>query len=877
VCEKPRIKCGDCPHQNWITVNDEVVRWHLSGRDAGGREFVMGVYPMLLDEKCWFLAVDFDGEGWQDEVCAFMEVSQDQEIPVSLERSRSGNGGHVWLFFEQAVPATLARSLGAYLLTLTTAQCPQTKLQSYDRFFPNQDTLPRGGFGNLIALPLQKEPRDSGNSMFIDKKFHPYPDQWEVLSSVGKLSLNRIEKLVDAARAKGQIVGVRQSSTDEDDEPWKTPPSRSTKPTVILTQNEKPKALEVVLSDQIYVPKENLPPKLVNALVRLAAFQNPEFYKAQAMRLQTYDKPRIIACAEDFPQHIGLPRGCLEEMQTLFKELKIPLSIDDQRQQGEKLEVVFKGTLYPEQEIASAALQKHEFGILAATTAFGKTVLAAAMIARRGVSTLILVHRKQLMNQWGERLAQFLNIEEKEIGRLGGGCKKLTGKLDIALIQSLVRKGEVKDLVANYGHLVVDECHHLSAHSFELVARRARAKYVLGLSATVTRKDGHHPILFMQCGPIRHRVDARDQASKRPFHHEVIVRPTGFHMQMETEADPRLAFQQICNALYQDSHRNRLIADEIIDAIRAGRTPLVLTERTEHLELLRRLLEVDLPRIITLKGGMPTRELKAAISSLGSVSESEPRVILATGRFVGEGFDDSRLDTLFLTMPVSWRGTIAQYAGRLHRLHEGKKVVRVFDYADLNVPMLSRMFDRRCIGYKNVGYTILLPAHALPGWPAEVPLPIDPQWKNDYASSVRRLIRDGADIPLAQLFVHATRPPESGAKGEARARSASEKFLYQRLQTLPSTKDQFRLNTRLLIPFNEHSEMEVDFLCAEKRFVIELDGDQHLADKAAYRCDRKKDALLQENGYLVLRFLTEDLGKNLDHVLDTIQRVLARK
>jgi len=875
VCEKPRIKCSDCPHQNWLAVTDEVVRWHLSGRDLAGRDFVMGLYPMLLDERCWFLAVDFDGDGWQEEGGAFMETCLEKEVPAALERSRSGNGGHVWLFFSEAVPATLARSLGAYLLTLTTARCPQTKLQSYDRFFPNQDTLPRGGFGNLIALPLQKEARDAANSIFINADFQPYPDQWEFLSSVKKLTLKQVEDLVDKARLKGQILGVRLVSTEENDEPWNAPPSRKTKTALTLTKKEKPELLQVVLSDQIYIPKENLPPGLHNALARLAAFQNPEFYKAQAMRLPTYDKPRIIACAEDYPKHIALPRGCLEEMCEMLDGLKIPLKIDDQRQQGEPLDVTFVGKLRPDQELAATALGKHETGILAATTAFGKTVLAAAMIARRGVNTLILVHRKQLMDQWVERLAQFLDIEEKQIGRLGGGRKKLTGKLDIAIIQSLVRKGEVKDLVADYGHLVIDECHHLSAHSFELVARRAKARYILGLSATVTRKDGHHPILFMQCGPVRHRVDAKDQASKRPFSHEVIVRPTGFRMPMETEENPRLAFQQICEAIYQDPKRNRLIASEILDAVRAGRTPLVLTERTEHLNLLRKLLGDDLPHIITLKGGMPAKELKAAIASLSTIPESEPRVILATGRFVGEGFDDSRLDTLFLTMPVSWRGTIAQYAGRLHRLHVGKKVVRVFDYADLDVPMLSRMFDRRCAGYEEVGYTILLPAHALPGWPPEVPLPIDPQWKNDYAASVQRLIRDGVDPPLARLFVHATCPPEKGAKGADRARSSSEKFLYQRLQTLPATQDKFHLNTRLPIPFNEHSEMEVDFLFPEKRIAIELDGDQHLIDKKAYRRDRKKDALLQEHGYLILRFLTTDLGKNLDQVLDTIQRVLA--
>lgn len=837
----------------------------------------MGVYPMLLDESCHFLAVDFDGDGWREEAAAYLSACRETDVPAVLERSRSGDGGHVWLFFAEPVHAAIARALGTHLLTLATARCPRAKLKSYDRFFPNQDTLPRGGFGNLIALPLQKEPRSQGNSVFIDDDFHPHPDQWTFLASIEKIAAPRVEELVESARKKNLITGVRFVSQEDESEPWSTPSfAKHTFPHK-LQKRDLPDSINAVLSDQIYFPKKDLPPPLANALIRIAAFQNPEFYKAQAMRLPTYDKPRIIACAEEFPEHLALPRGCLEETQALLENLGIALKIDDQRQPGTTLELTFQGKLRPNQQAAATTLEQHDTGILAATTAFGKTVLAAHMIARRGVNTLVLVHRKQLMDQWYERLTEFLDIDPKQVGRIGGGRKKRTGKLDIALIQSLVRKGEVKDLVADYGHIIIDECHHLSAHSFELVARRAKAKYVLGLSATVTRKDGHHPILFMQCGPVRHRVDAKSEADKRPFTHEVIVRPTGFRMPTETDEDPRQAFQQICDTLYQDPARNRLIADEIIDAIRGGRTPLVLTERTQHIEILHRLLEDELPHIISLKGGMPAAELKAAIASLRTIPESEPRVILATGRFVGEGFDDSRLDTLFLTMPVSWRGTIAQYAGRLHRLHEGKKVVRILDYADIDVPMLSRMFDRRCIGYEDVGYTILLPAHALPGWPAEVSLPIDPKWKTDYAASVRRLIQDGIDPPLARLFVHATRPPEQGAKGEARARSASEKFLYQRLQTLPATKGKFQMNQSLSIPFNERGQMEVDFLCQEKHIVIEVDGDQHLADKTHYRRDRKKDALLQQNGYLVLRFLTTDLAKKLDQILDAIQRILAAR
>jgi very-short-patch-repair endonuclease len=446
--------------------------------------------------------------------------------------------------------------------------------------------------------------------------------------------------------------------------------------------------------------------------------------------------------------------------------------------------------------------------------------------------------------------------------------------LDVALIQSLVRKGVVDDRVGNYGHLVVDECHHLSAHSFEMVARRAKAKFVTGLSATVGRKDGHHPIIFMQCGPVRHRVDAKAQAAARPFTHHVLVRPTNFHAAGIANPDPRAEFQQLYEALQNDEARNQMICRDVLSAVAEGRCPLVLTERIEHLQQLAQLLAPDVPHLILLQGGQSRKELERARGRLADIAATAPRVILATGKYIGEGFDDSRLDTLFLALPVSWRGTIAQYVGRLHRLHDNKREVRVYDYADLNVVMLSRMFDKRCRGYESLGYTMLLPGSALPGWPAEVPLPIAPEWKQDYAASVRRLVRDGVDVPLANLFVQAAEPP---GVTEDRARSASEAFLFRRLQTLPETAGRFHLNVGLPIAFAANGKMEVDFLCAEAGIVIELDGAQHLADAEAYRRDRRKDALLQQHGYFVLRFLAEDAGKNLDHILDTVLAALVHR
>ena len=634
---------------------------------------------------------------------------------------------------------------------------PDIGLDSYDRLFPSQDTMPQGGFGNLIALPLQKGPREQGNSVFLDDDLVPWADQWAFLASVRKIGRTQVEGIVQEAERRGRVLGVRLPPQDDgDDEPWTAPPSRRRKEPPIV--GELPQTLELVLGNQIYIAKDGLHPGLRNRLLRLAAFQNPEFYKAQAMRLSTYDKPRVIACAEDHPHHIGLPRGCLDDVRQALTDLGVRTVIRDERHAGGRLDVTFQGELRPEQKAAAEAMLAHDTGVLAATTAFGKTVVAAWLIAQRGVSTLVLVHRRQLLDQWIERLSAFLGVPAKSIGRIGGGRSRPTGLLDVAIIQSLVRKGVVDDRVADYGHLIVDECHHLSAHSFEQVARQAKARFVVGLSATVARKDGHHPIIFMQCGPVRHRVNARAQAAARPFEHFVLVQPTAFQPSRSPDADKRVG---VPGALPGAGRRRRCAtaasATTSSSPCSNGRSPLVLTERNDHLDRLERGLADSVRHLVVLRAGMGKKQRQAIADRLAAIPRDEARVILATGKYVGEGFDDPRLDTLFLTLPVSWRGTIAQYAGRLHRLYDGKREVRIYDYADLNVPMLARMFDRRCRGYEAVGYTILLPASAIPGWPADVVLPSDPVWKRDYSGSVRRLVRDGVDTPLASLFVHVAR------------------------------------------------------------------------------------------------------------------------
>ena len=711
ICEKPKIRCEDCANRAFLPVTNEIVRNHLLGmdpQDRSGRDFTIGVYPMLLDETCWFLAADFDKATWQEDTRAFLETCKLFNVPAALEKSRSGNGGHIWIFFSEPLPAVLARKMGTFLLTQTLERRPEIGLDSYDRFFPSQDTLPRGGFGNLIALPLQKKPRENGKSLFLDENLVAYQDQWAFLSSIRRMSRREVENIVDEAEKRNAILGIRIPITDEnDDQPWVAPPSRQRKEQPVI--GPLPEQIELVLGNQIYIPKADLTPSLRNRLIRLAAFQNPEFYQAQAMRLSTFDKPRIISCCEDFPKHLGLPRGCLEELLELLKSLNVKVTLTDQRFVGIAIEVQFNGVLRAEQQQAADALLQHETGVLAASTAFGKTVVAAYLIAQRKVNTLVIVHRRQLLDQWVQALSQFLGLDPKEIGQIGGGKHKATGRIDVAMVQSLYRKGVVNDIDGEYGYLIVDECHHISAVSFEQVVRQSKAKFVTGLSATVVRKDGHHPIIFMQCGPVRYRVSDRMQAEQRPFDHKVIIRSTNFRMPPHLQDITMQPIQDVYALLAVDDERNQLIIEDVIAAVQAQRAPVVLTERREHLDSLAHLLSqrIHASRVIVMAGGMGKKQRKQLMEKIASIPADQPRVIVATGRYLGEGFDDARLDTLFLALPISWRGTLTQYAGRLHRLNANKKEVIIYDYVDFQVPVLAKMYARRRTGYKAIGYEIV--------------------------------------------------------------------------------------------------------------------------------------------------------------------------
>ena len=663
-----------------------------------------GVYPLLKNETCWFLAVDFDKGTWQEDVAAFVTTCQQHHVPIAVERSRSGDGAHVWFFFQSPVAANAARKMGCFLITQTMARRHELSMNSYDRFFPNQDTMPRGGFGNLIALPFQNEPRQNGNSVFVDDQWLPYKNQWRFLASIHRMNSDEVVSIAREASEKRLVVGVHSEGPDDSTEtpiPWlKTPTSPSNKPVI---SEKLPPQVRVTLAQLLFVEKSGLPSSLLNQIKRLAAFQNPEFYKKQAMRLSTALTPRVISCAKEHQQHIELPRGCLDDLEELLSFYDVTLEVNDVRCAGKPLDVHFYGELTQLQDQAVRSMLAHDTGVYVAPPGSGKTVVGIHLIARRACNTLVLVHRTPLLEQWIAQLAAFLDLKPKKIGRIGGGKRKSNGTLDVAMIQSLVRRHDIDDLVGEYGHVIVDECHHVPAVSFEQVMQKVRAKFIIGLTATPLRRDGHHPILRFQLGPVRYSDDPKNSATERSFQYRLVLRETAFKLDSHS-AD--IGIQEIYRQLSLDENRNELILDDVISALDEGRSPILLTERRDHLELLAERLRGFAKNLIILRGGMGKKQQRAAIEQLASIPDDEERLILATGRFIGEGFDDARLDTLFLSMPVAWRGTLVQYAGRLHRRHGKKREVRIMDYVDRSVPMLSRMFDKRMRGYRAMGYSL---------------------------------------------------------------------------------------------------------------------------------------------------------------------------
>lgn len=708
LCDKRRYKCADCPNRAFVSLNYEAVKAHLRGNDPLCRD-VAAIYPMREDNTTWLLAADFDEANWQADVAAFRKCCTVLGLTPAVERSRSGNGTHVWLFFSEPVSAADARRLGSGLLTRTMACRHELSFASYDRLFPTQDTVPKGGFGNLIALPFQGQAQKGENTLFVDEQFVPYPDQWVFLSTLPKITPEQLTGLLTTLCQDGDVGALAEAA--EKPVPWQRKRAQR------LDRSDFPLQVTLTLSNLIYLNKAGFSQAALNMLKRLAAFPNPEFRAKQAMRLPVYGTPRILDCGYEDETYIGLPRGCWDALAELLEQYNVPTAIEDKRCGGKTIDVTFNGTLRSEQEPAAQALLAEDMGVLSATTAFGKTVIGAYLIGERKVNTLILVQSSALLEQWRASLEQFLTIHEvlpeppkkrgrkKKrclIGQVGAGKDTRGGIIDIAIMQSLFEgeEKEVKSFVEDYGMVIVDECHHVAAFTFEKVLKAAKAKYAYGLSATPVRKDGHHPIIFMQCGPIRYLVDAKTQADKRTFSHFVIPRFT------RARAPAGSGIQELYAAIVKNENRNASLVEDAVRLVREGRSPILLTERKEHAAQLATLLQGKIQNVFLLVGSDKPKEKREKLAALQAIPASEEVVVAATGKYIGEGFDAPRLDTLLLAMPISWRGTLAQYAGRLHRNYEGKHEVRIYDYVDVHIPMLERMYHKRLKGYAELGYQV---------------------------------------------------------------------------------------------------------------------------------------------------------------------------
>lgn len=708
ICDKKKYRCAICPNRNFAPLTTQDMYRHLEGKDEYCCD-VVGLYAIMQDNNCAFLCADFDDKnckyGYKEDVLAYVGVCREWLIPYAIERSRSGNGAHVWIFFEAPLPASKARRLGNAILTEAMTHNGQMSFNSYDRFFPNQDYLPEGGFGNLVALPLQGQARRKENSVFVDNDFLVYKDQWAFLYNLKKIQESTIDQLL-RLHYQEELGKLSMSSENK---PWVTPLPQN------ITQEDFHAKVEIIKADKLYIPLKAVSAKVLNHLKRIAAFKNPEFYNKQALRLSTYAIPRIISCFDITNEYLAMPRGCEDATRSFLNDNAVTYTITDKTNHGNKISVSFQGEEREEQLEAINALLPYTNGILHATTAFGKTVTAAAIIARKKVNTLILVHSKALLKQWHDRLTEFLNIdypkhEEKNkrgrrkvfspIGCFDSSGNTLHGIIDIALIQSCLDEDGVKPFVQDYGMVIVDECHHVSSITFEQVLMSIKAHTIYGLTATPIRKDGHQPIIFMQCGPIRFTTDAKSQIAKQSFDRFLIPRFTSYNSILED----RLSIATLYKYLSEDEIRNNLIVEDICKAVNTGRTPIILTNRTAHVSVLAEKLKATIKNVISLTGAGTTREKREAMQRLQTIPDSEQLVIVATGKYVGEGFDYPRLDTLFLALPISWKGLLTQYAGRLHREYEGKKDVRIYDYIDIHEPICDSMYRKRLKGYAAIGY-----------------------------------------------------------------------------------------------------------------------------------------------------------------------------
>ncbi len=694
ICQKPKIKCSECRHQSFLKLDEKAALEHLQGKST------IGTYAIREDDRCVFLAADFDGDGFAEDVLAYKAAALRLGLEVAIERSRSGNGAHGWIFFSEAIPARTARQLGTLIVARASTH-RHMRLETYDRFFPNQDFLPKGGFGNLIALPLQYKPRQAGNTVFIDDEFRPIEDQWRFLSDFKRLSEREIQSLLET-----HLPGLSGLCLEAD-----TSIVVAEKALDIVQEASKnsvcPEQIEFEICTQLAIKLENLPSHLIAAFRRVTTFANPKFFELERLRFSTWKTPRYIFCGELLDNRLILPRGALEPCLEICKQTGVKVILKDSRHSGKKNKFAFQGKLSAEQKKCIQAVLPHEYGVLVAPPGAGKTVMACAIMAKRKLPTLILVHRMPLLEQWRSQIAVFLGIDPKKVGVFAGAKRKQSNLIDIGMLQTLSNMDNLGEVLKGYGQVIIDECHHLPAVSFEAILKQCPAKFVLGLTATPYRKDGHQKIIHFQCGPVRHAMTTVDGVELTK---QLIVRETSF-MPPE-ELGPKPQIQQIWKTLVEDKGRLALMASDILQALENGRFPLVISERKQHLVLLEQAIREqnstikDL-RVISLIGGMGKKERAGSLDAINSMAESTTKpCVLATGSLIGEGFDLPALDTLFVTMPVSFKGKLIQYAGRIHRAAAGKTRAMVYDYLDSSSALTVSMFRKRQAAYKKMGYEV---------------------------------------------------------------------------------------------------------------------------------------------------------------------------